>query len=117
MADPRRSAGPPASVRVWSPPGPPSRGVTVAVACPTLTTRLPHVLSSDDPAARSVQVEMLVTLAAFRHAGRCGACDLEPVHARGAPWLRAAVDDIVGKAVKRAVRRAARDRHPDARRN
>ena len=85
MADPRRSAGPPASVRVWSPPGPPSRGVTVTVACPTRTTRLPHLLGSDDPAARSVQVEVLVTLAAFRHADRCGACDLEPVHVRFRP--------------------------------
>ena len=111
------TAKPAAEIRVWSPPGPPSRGVTVTVACPTRTPRLFHVLRSREPAGRSVEVEMLVTLAAIRHRDSCRACDLDGVHAKGANHLRAHLERIVRGAVERAVGATARHRHPDARRN
>jgi len=63
VTDPAESP-PRAEVRVQSPPGPSSRGVTITVRCPAATTRLPHVLRSAHPAGRSVEIEAVVTIAA-----------------------------------------------------
>ncbi len=108
---------PAASVRVWSPPQRPSRAVLVTVSCPARSTRLPHLLRSDDASGRSTEIEAVVTLAALRHREGCAACNLEPVHAKGARWLRPAVERIARNAAERAVGRVARDRHPSSRRN
>ncbi len=108
---------PAASVRVWSPPQRPSRAVVVTVSCPARSTRLPHLLRSDDASGRSTEIEAVVTLAALRHRERCAACDPEPVHAKGARWLRPVVERLARNAAKPAAGRLVVNARPESRRN